>query len=74
MIERDIAIDIARKRAEEKGWAFVEPLAVVERRGWFKGAAVRFEIETNAGRLGTKARFVVDAGTGAIVSEGYIAR
>lgn len=73
MIERDQAIEIARKRAAEKEWAFVEPLNVVIRRGWL-GAVSRFEIETNAGNLGTKARFVIDAKTGEIVSEGYISR
>jgi hypothetical protein len=73
MIERDAAIEIARKRAAENGWGFAEPLEVVERRGWF-GRTGRFEIETNAGRLGTKARFVIDATTGEVVSEGYIPR
>lgn len=73
MIERALAIDIARKRASEKGWAFAEPLEVVIRRGWL-GGADRFEIETNAGKRGTKARFVIDATTGEIISEGYLPR
>jgi uncharacterized membrane protein YkoI len=73
MIERDQAIEIARKRASEKGWAFAEPLEVVIRRGWL-GGVVRFEIETNAGKRGTKARFVLDAKTGEIISEGYLSR
>ena len=73
MIERADAIDLARKRVSEKGWAFAEPLEVVIRRGWFGGIA-RFEIETNAGKRGTKARFVIDAKTGEIISEGYLPR
>ena len=73
MIDRDVAIEIARKRAMEKGWAFAEPVAIVHRRGWF-GGADRFEIETNAGKLGTKARFVIDAATGEVISEGYLPR
>jgi len=73
MIERDQAIEIARERASEKGWAFVEPLEVVIRHSWFGGIS-RFEIETNAGNRGTKARFVIDAKTGKLVSEGYISR
>lgn len=73
MIERAMAIDIARKRAGENGWAFAEPLEVVLRRGW-RGVAKRYEIETNAGNRGTKARFVIDAATGELLSEGYIAR
>lgn len=73
MVEREQVIEIARKRAAEKGWAFVEPLNVAIRRGW-AGAVIRFEIETNAGNLGTKARFVIDAKTGGVVSEGYVSR
>lgn len=73
MIEQDQAIEIARKRAAEKGWAFAEPLEVIIRRGW-SGALSRFEIETNAGSLGTKAHFVIDARTGEIVSERYVSR
>lgn len=73
MIGRDDAIEIARKRAAEKGWGFAEPLDIIERRGWF-GKPGRFEIETNAGKRGTKARFVIDAATGDVVSEGYIPR
>jgi hypothetical protein len=73
MIDQDSAIAIARARAQEKGWAFGEPFQVSVRRGWF-GAIIRFEIETNPGKLGTKARFVINAGTGKIESEGYIPR
>jgi len=73
MIGPDDAIEIARKRAAEKGWGFAEPLDIIKRRGWF-GRPGRFEIETNAGKRGTKARFVIDAATGDVVSEGYIPR
>jgi hypothetical protein len=52
---------------------FAEPVDIVHRRGWF-GRGDRFEIETNAGTRGTKARFVIDATTGDILSEGYIPR
>ena len=73
MIKRDEAIEIARKRAEHNGWAFVEPLGVLHRRGWTGGAG-RFEIETNAGKLGSKARFVIDAANGDVIEEGYVPR
>ncbi len=73
MIERDEAIKIARDCASTKGWAFAEPLNVTIRRGWF-GGIIRFEIETNAGKRGTKAHFVIDAKTGDIISKGYIKR
>ena len=74
MIDREAAIEIARKRAMEKGWAFAEPVDVISRRRWFSSRIFRFDIETNAGNLGTKARFVIDAATGEIISEGYIPR
>ena len=73
MITKAAAIEIARGRAAEKGWAFVDPVDLVERRAW-SGSVKQYEIETNAGKLGAKARFVVDAATGAILSEGYIKR
>ncbi|WP_133511320.1 hypothetical protein [Candidatus Thiosymbion oneisti] len=73
MIDSDIAIEIARKHAAEKGWAFPEPVEIVPFHGWF-GGLKRFEIETNAGQLGTKSYFVIDAATGEIVSAGYIPR
>ncbi|MDR2154827.1 MAG: hypothetical protein LBE78_07365 [Burkholderiaceae bacterium] len=73
MIEKDEAIEIARKRATENNWRFGEPLNVFTRRNW-SGVTIRFEIETNAGSLGTKAIFVIDAKTGEIISEGYIPR
>ncbi len=73
MIEQDQAIKIARERAATNGWAFAEPLEVVIRRGWL-GGINRYEIVTNAGKRGTKARFVIDAKTGKITSEGYVSR
>jgi hypothetical protein len=73
MIEQDQAIKIARERAATNGWAFADPLEVVIRRGWF-GGINRYEIESNVGKRGTKARFVIDAKTGKITSEGYVSR
>jgi hypothetical protein len=73
MIDQAAAIEIARTRAQQNGWAFGGQLQVIHRRGWF-GQHDRFEIETNAGMLGTKARFVIDAETGDILTEGYIPR
>jgi len=73
VIRSEQAVEIARARALENGWAFGEPIAIIHRRGWF-GQSDQFEIETNAGFLGTKARFVIDAKTGAVLSEGYVAR
>jgi hypothetical protein len=73
MIPKEAAVAIARKRAAENGWAFGEPVGIVHRRAWM-GGNDRYEIETNAGKLGTKARFVIDGETGTVLSEGYIPR
>jgi hypothetical protein len=74
MIDRETAIEIARARAAQNGWGFAEPLDIVQRRPWFGGGEGRFEITTNAGKRGTKARFVIDAASGEILREGYIPR
>jgi uncharacterized membrane protein YkoI len=74
VIEKDAAVAIARHRAAQKGWAFSEPIDVEHRRGWSGKPGSYYKIETNAGKLGTKARFVIDAETGDIVREGYLAR
>ena len=73
MITGTEALEIARARATTKGWAFAAPVEVLERRSW-SGRVTRYEIETNADKLGTKARFVIDAESGSVVSEGYISR
>ena len=73
MIDADQAVAIARARAAQNGWAFGDRVRVMLRRGWF-GQNDRFDVETNPAMLGTKARFVVDAVTGEILSEGYIPR
>jgi hypothetical protein len=73
MIDRETAIEIARTRAKENGWGFGEPLDVIHRVGWF-GASKKFEIRTNWGKKGGNARFVIDAITGEILSEGYLPR
>ena len=72
MIERNQAIKIALKRAQEKGWEFVEPLDVFMFRKWWGFGLSHFEIWTNAGNPGTKTRFVIDAKAGEILSEEYI--
>ncbi len=73
MIDQAAAIAIARERAALKGWALVEPLQIVHRRGWL-GQKDRFEIDSDPAQRGAKARFVIDAESGEILSEGYIPR
>lgn len=73
MIGSDEAVAVARARADANRWFFSEPVRCELRRGWFGGES-RYEIETNAGRRGTKARFVINAATGVVIEEGYIPR
>jgi hypothetical protein len=73
VIDQKEAIEIARRRALEKGWAFSDSLGVTVRQGR-RGEILRFEIETDPGMRGTKSRFTIDAKTGEIISEGYIPR
>ena len=73
MIDEAKAIEVARARAQENGWGFGGRIRVIHRRGWF-GQNDRFEIESNAGNLGTKARFVIDAVSGEVIDEGYLPR
>ena len=73
MIDESSAVAIARARAAELGWSFASPISVVHREGWRSGTG-RFEIETNAGNLGTRARFTVDEVTGKVLEEGYLPR
>ncbi|HEY6530572.1 MAG TPA: PepSY domain-containing protein [Cellvibrionaceae bacterium] len=73
MINQDAAIAIARQWAAQQGWSFTDPIDVVSRRSW-RGQVLRYEIATNAAQRGTKARFVIDAQTGAVIDSGYLAR
>ncbi len=73
MISAEEAVELAKARAGERNWFFSDPVECEFVRGWF-GGRDRYEIETNAGRRGTKARFVIDAETGAVIDEGYIPR
>ena len=72
MIDEAAAVERARARAAEKGWAFMEPVRVTTRRTWLRGTPMRYEIVTNDGQRGAIARFVVDASSGAILDEGYV--
>lgn len=73
MIDKVEAIAIARDRAASNGWSWGEPVRCEHRRGWL-GDGARWEIETNAGMRGTKARFRIDAVTGQVLDQGYIPR
>jgi len=71
MIDEQAALDIAKARAAENGWAFLEPFSILLRRGWWPKVN-RYEIGSCTNRFGAKARFVIDADTGAVLEQGYI--
>ena len=70
----DDALRIALARAEARGWTLGgEPEVGEIRRGWPRRLQ-KYEVTSKKGLLGTRARFVIDAETGAILEEGYIPR
>ncbi len=73
MITSEDAMRIARDRAKEHGWGLAEPISVETRRAW-SGRIKSYEIHSNPRLRGTKARFTIDAETGAILAEGYLPR
>lgn len=71
MITRDEAANIAKARAEEKGWGLLEPLFIDARKGWnFK--LKYYNVTSDPRMRGTACRFTIDAETGSILDEGYI--
>ncbi len=73
MITPDDAMTIARNRATAQGWGLAEPVSVELRRGW-TGRIKSYDVRSDPRLRGTKAWFSIDADTGAILSEGYLAR
>ncbi len=74
MISREEALAIARARPAERGWGMGETPSVEEVRSGWPRRLRKYEISSNPLARGTKARFTIDAETGAILAEGYIPR
>jgi hypothetical protein len=70
---REEAVKIAEKVAEENDWIWVEPVEAMWHPRWF-GEGGRWEIFSNAQRLGAKVRVVVEAPSGKVLEKGYIPR
>ena len=70
------AIEHARRCAEERGWAWREPVGVTRSPTFaFLGRVrVRYEVRTNAEMRGRNARIVVDAEDGSIIEAHWLPR
>jgi hypothetical protein len=66
------AVKIAEKVAEENDWIWVEPVLATWHADWF-GNGGKWEIFSNAERLGAKVRVVID-NEGNIIEKGYVPR
>lgn len=73
MITEAEAIRIAKQLAQENAWAWDEPVQAVFRRTWL-GKPKRWEIYSNANKLGAKVRVFIDAISGVVLDKGYISR
>jgi len=68
------AIECARRCAEERGWAWREPVLVTRSRTFVFVGRVRYEVRTNAEMRGSNARIVVDAEDGSIIEAHWLPR
>lgn len=73
MITEAQAIRIAQQLAQENAWAWVEPVQTVYRKTWL-GKPKRWEVYSNANKLGAKVKVFIDANSGAVLEKGYIPR
>jgi hypothetical protein len=74
MITREQAVEIARRRAAEKGWSLAEPAHVEDVRGDFGRTVKAYRVGSNPRLRGGRSRFTIDAESGAILDEGHISR
>lgn len=67
MTERE-ATEIARRTAEQEGWAWVEPAEAILRKSWL-GRNPRWEVSSRW--LGGMVRLVIDDDTGRVLEKDY---
>lgn len=65
---------IARELAESRGWTWLEPVRVTQRRRFVFFGRMTFEVRSNADRIGANAVVEVDAESAAVRRSAYIAR
>ncbi len=73
-ISGDEAIERARACAEQNGWAWCEPVRVSLSRAYALFGRPRYEVRSNAERLGSNARIIVDGEDGSILAAHWLPR
>ena len=73
-ISREEALDRARALADERGWPWREPVEVSRTRSLIVFGRERWLVTTHVGFRGGNVRIEIDAGSGAVVSAGYLPR
>ncbi len=72
-ISEQKAVESAKKIALENNWAWVEPSESLWHPAW-RGGGGKWEILSNALKLGAKVRVVIESPSGEILEKGYISR
>ena len=72
-IDRTQALAIAERSAQELGWYWGEPVTIKKCGGWF-WTKRQWKIESNCEARGARARFVIDAESGAVIERGFVGR
>jgi len=67
------AVEIAKQVADENDWIFAEPVLATFHSDWFSKGG-KWEIYSNAERLGAKVRVVIESPSGKVLEKGYIPR
>ena len=70
---RDEALALARARAAQHGWPFVEPVQIERYRPWWL-LAPRWRVVSNHESRGSNVRVEIDERSGAVVHEAFLPR
>lgn len=67
------AIEIARRTAEEEGWAWIEPVDARLIKPWLGKRSRRWKVYSNINTKGPEVRVTIDDETGEVLKKRYIA-
>ena len=67
---RDDAIAVARAFAQEKGWSWVEPIAIARRRRYLLLGPVEWHVVSRSNARGSNVRISIDDASQKIISSG----